>query len=216
MEIESEFEVGEIPNSLKYLKRNSIVQILQLSVASNDLTTNLKASREFPEGENGYFFYNSICIVREIAKQVKHISKNPELYKKFSRTTSQEFEILKSCLQPFEEKSLTKSVLKPIRDIHFHYQFKSIGTIKIDNLVNQLLNSETLEVGIKCNNHKLTSIRYNFADAFRNELLDSYLDNDITKDISTIVVSIVAFVDALLTDLAKHKNSNSPLLKNLA
>jgi hypothetical protein len=40
MEIVSEFESGVIPNSLKYLKQNSIIQILQLSVASNDLTTN--------------------------------------------------------------------------------------------------------------------------------------------------------------------------------
>lgn len=73
MKIQSEFETKEIPNSLKLLNEELIIQVIQLSCASNDLITNLNASGKFPEDENAYFFYNSICILREIAKQIKNI-----------------------------------------------------------------------------------------------------------------------------------------------
>jgi hypothetical protein len=206
MDIESDFKLGDIPNSLKNLDEENILQILQLSCASNDLVTNSSSLSKFPEGENAYFFYNSICIVREIAKLIDRMS-GSKLASLFSSNTSEEFKKLEKSLKPFDEDSLSKSVLKPIRDANVHYEFPtSKEDNKVLNLLNQLKSASTLEVGVKPDDCNLMSVRYTFADWFRNEYFNSHLNSGIVNEISVVSVGIVAFVDSLLADLVNYKH----------
>ena len=204
MSIESNYGIGEIPNSLKNLDEISILQIIRLSCASNDLATNTYSLRKFPRGENGYFFYNSISILREIAKLIKELS-NSKLYGVFSDNTVVEFSVLEKLLVPFHDKSLSKSVLKPIRDANFHYNFPNGNHDSlVKKLVSQLKSMEVLSVGVKPEEDDLLSIRYTFADWFRNEYINSHLDSGLVKSIATVSVGIVAFLDTLMADLQNN------------
>jgi len=206
MAIESDYVPRDIPNSLKNLDDESILQIVRLSCASNDLATNSNSLGKFPEGENGYFFYNSISIVREIAKLIKELSTS-SLKKYFSKHTLEQFQQLESSLVPFHEKSLSKSVLKPIRDVNFHYNFPSSGTYNsISELISTLKNMDNLNVGVKPKDNDLLSVRYTFADWFRNEYINSHLSSNLVNNIATVSVGIVAFLDSLMADLVKNSN----------
>ena len=204
--IESNYKSGEVPNALKNLEDENVLQLLRLSIASNDLASNFEALSKFPEKENGYFFYNSISIVRDIAKLVKELS-GSEFKKYFSTETSKSFDKLERNLVPFHDESLSKSVLKPIRDVNFHYGFpKTTSDKKLSELIGKLKDMKNLDVGVKLKDDKLMSIRYTYADWFRNEYINSHLSDDLVKQISKVSVEIVAFVDALLADLIESNN----------
>ncbi len=204
MSIESSYAHGEISNSLKNIDDISILQIIRLSCASNDLATNHYSIKMFPNGENGYFFYNSISIAREIAKLIKELS-GSKLSEVFSDNTAIQFHELETSLVPFHEKSLSKAVLKPIRDTNFHYNFpNSNQDTSVRELLSELKNMEKLNVGVKPEEGDLRSIRYTFADWFRNEYINSHLNSDLVSSIATISVGIVAFLDTLMADL--HNN----------
>lgn len=197
----SEYELGEIDNILKNISDASALQIIRLSMASNDLMSNHKAICHFPDNENGYFFYNSISIVREVAKLVAEIRES-KLVNIFSGRTQSSFEILKNNLLPFNEDSLSKSALKPIRDVNFHYKFPKISSdTKVSSLLQEIKNNEKLAVGVKPKEEDLRSIRYTYADWFRNEYINSHLSSEIVSVISSIAVEIVAFLDSLQADI---------------
>lgn len=201
MKQESEYVPEEIDNILKNISDASALQIIRLSTASNDLMSNHKAISHFPDNENGYFFYNSISIVREVAKLVTEIPKS-KLVNIFSGRTQSSFEILKKHLLPFNEDSLSKSALKPIRDVNFHYNFPKISSDTIvSSLLKEIKNNEKLEVGVKPKEEDLRSIRYTYADWFRNEYINSHLSSEIVSVISSIAIEIVAFLDSLQADI---------------
>jgi hypothetical protein len=207
MAIKSKYELLEIPNTLKNIEDENIIQIISLSCASNDLNSNLEALGKFPENEGEYFFHNSISIVREIAKLVNELSVS-ELKNYFSTNTEKSFKKLEGDLIPFHAESLSKSVLKPIRDVNFHYNFpKNSPDTTLSKLISKLKGLDTLDVGVKPKEDNIISIRYTYADRFLNEYINSHLDSDLVTQISTISVEILAFVDSLLADLIESNNN---------
>jgi len=204
MEQESEYIPRKVDNILKNLSNVNALQIIRLSTASNDLMSNHKALSYFSETENGYFFYNSISIVREVAKLVSEISKS-KLISVFSSKTEESFEILKDHLLSFNDDSLSKSALKPIRDVNFHYSFPTISTDrKVSSLLQEIKASDKLLVGVNPKKDGLLSIRYIYADWFRNEYINSHLSSETVNVISIIAVEIIAFLDSLQVDIMER------------
>lgn len=202
----SKYTSGKLSNPLSNLEERYILQILSLSCASNDLTSNHEAISKFPLDESVYFFYNSISIVREVAKLVVAISKS-DLSLYFSKQTELCFNNLRESLVPFEEGSLLKSILIPIRNANFHYSFPNgASNSKIMELLTELKSLEKLNVGVMRDENHLMSTRYEFANWFRNEYINSHLNNEVVETISTVSVEIIGFVDSLLADLMERKN----------
>jgi len=202
----SNYVPGVIENALKNLKDESLLHVICLSCASNDLISNYNAQNMFPENEKGYFFYNSISIVREIAKLVNKLS-DSKLKKYFSTNTSKSFDRLKDVLIPFHEESLSKSVLKPIRDFNFHYNFpQNPPDVTLSKLISKLKGKDSLEVAVKLKEDDLMSTRYTYADWFRNEYINSHLSSTLVKQIAITSFNIIEFVDLLLADLVESNN----------
>ena len=201
MSVESEYVSCKIDNIFKKLNDDDALLILRLSSASNDLMSNFAAMKHFPKNENEYFLFNCISIVREIANLMKGAPwQSVELM--FSEDTHSSFKALKECLCPFDEKSLTKSVLKPIRDVHFHYSFPNLNKdVNLSNMVEKIKALDKLNVGKSCENKGVLSFRYTFADEFKNEYISSHLSSDLVHRISSISVEIVAFLDSLQFDI---------------
>ena len=201
MRRESNYSEGSFANPLVKLEDNTILKIVRLSCASNDLTSNHEAIKAFPKGENGYFFFNSISIVREVAKLVKEIA-NSDIRQLFSDNTEACFKKLETRLIPFDNESLSRSVLKPIRDSNFHYTFpEASSNERVSELLVELRESKELDVGVLPEENHLMSIRYTFAERFRNEYINSHLDNDIVMIVSEVTVGIIEFLDTLFDDL---------------
>jgi hypothetical protein len=201
MKQDSEYVPREIDNILKNISDASVLQIIRLSTASNDLMSNHKAISHFPENENGCFFYNSISIVREVAKLVTEMS-NSKIINIFTDRTQSSFNMLKEHLLPFNEGSLSKSALKPIRDVNFHYKFpKSSTDTKVSSLLKEIKGIDKLTVGVKPTKEDLASIRYTYADYFRNEYINSHLSTELVSTVSSVAVEIVAFLDSLQVDV---------------
>jgi hypothetical protein len=113
MDIESHFNNGVIANFLTNMDEVDILYLIRFSLASNDLISNLDALEPISKQEKSYFFYNSVSIVREIAKLVDEISSSSGFEATFSDDTAKSFNKLNENLKPFNEESLSKSVLKP-------------------------------------------------------------------------------------------------------
>lgn len=205
--MKSKYAKGFTENFSKNLDSKNLLNLIGLLIASNDLLTNIEAIEKFPENENSYFFYNSISIVRELALLVIEIEKS-NLHEKFSKNTGDLFEKLKSELTPFHEKSLVKSVLKPIRDFTFHYNLsKTKDTKKLDAIVKELKALEEIEVGLSPNKHSPIGQRYTFADRFRSDFVNQFLTKEIVSKVSIISVDVVCFADSLMADLAHKKKT---------
>ena len=71
-------------------------------------------------------------------------------------------------------------------------------------LITELKNLDSLSVGEKPKEDKISPIRYTFADWFRDKYINNYLDETLVKQISTVSSDIVFFVDSLLFDLTKN------------
>ena len=201
MKKNSEYVPCEIDNILKNISDESVLQVIRLSIASNDLMSNHKAIIHFPENESGYFFYNSVSILREVAKLVTEMS-GSKIVNLFTERTQSSFSILKKHLLPFDDGSLSKSALKPIRDVNFHYKFpKSSTDSTVRSLLKEIKGIDKLAVGVKPTKEDLLSIRYTYADWFRNEYINSHLSTELVSLISGIAVEIVAFLDSLQVDI---------------
>ena len=201
MSTDSKYSSETLKNPLTDLEDDFVIQIVRLACASNDLVTNHEALSKFPSGENSYFFYNSISIVRETAKLALELSESDSL-RFFSTETRNYFTKLSDALTPFDDGSLTKSVLKPIRDVNFHYKFPDVKTdTALVALTAQLKDAPKLAVAVDPDKDHLMTMRYTFADWFRNEYIDTHLDGEIAKTISEVCVVLVAFLDSLLADL---------------
>ncbi len=209
MSIKSRYGSGKISNILKNLEDKNVLYVIDLSCASNDLASNVEVLNTFPQGESEYFFYNSISIVREIAKLIKELSAS-ELKNYFSLDTVKTFEELATDLTPFDDGSLSKSVLIPIRNHNFHYNFHQSKSDKtISKLISKLKEMKNLSVDFKATDDTLLSIRYTYADWFRTEYMNSHLNSASVQQITAITVKIISFVDSLLKDLLPN-NDEAP------
>ena len=203
--MESEFKPGRIDNVLQILCDEQALLFLGLSTACNDLMINLDAIGKFPISDNSYFFYSSIAIVRELALLVVKIEK-ANFLGSTSETSKKLFEELHLGLSSFEDESLVKSTLKPIRDLTFHYNFGSSSQRKaIVSLLHRLRNEEKLDVGLKAGVENPLGQRYTFADNFRSEIVNQFLSKEIVSKISVIAVNAGCFVDSAISDLLEKQ-----------
>lgn len=199
--MESKYTPSVARNVFVGLNSDESLKVLGLCLASNDLVSNLEAIRLIPESENSYFLYNSIAIVREIAKLVTRI-KASTLSRRFSEGTHTAFQELVATLVPYHDTSLSKSVLKPIRDVTFHYDFtQSTEGAGWASILDELKKSKELDVGLVPDEHSILGQRYLFADAIRTHYVNRHLTTEIVSKISAVAVGIGVFVDSLLTDL---------------
>jgi hypothetical protein len=202
---ESIFKKQEIENFLKKINDEQALYFLGLTLAANDLALNVDALNKFPSPENIYFFTISISIIREVASLIKNINSS-ELSKTFSEISRVKIKKLESDLASFENFSLTKSTLKPVRDHTFHYNYmKSNERSKISSCLYQLREKKSLEVGLIPDTRNILAQRYLFADEFRSNFINQFLSESVVTKISTIAVDLIAFVDSITADLLMFK-----------
>jgi hypothetical protein len=199
---------GSINNFLSDLTDDDALQILALAMAANDLTSCHKALRSSPEHEQIYFF--ALSILRELAKVVSDISKN--FNRAASRDTQNILAKLSSTLTQFDDDSLVRSVLKPVRDMTFHYSYKNVGNDSFaltQTAVAEVKSKESLSVSFDTSNSGLLENRYEFADEFRANLINQRLSTDLVAQISKTAVDVMELVDSLVHDLSCKTNSPS-------
>ena len=201
--MESRFTATPIGNILHPLSDDDALRVIALSSAANDLTLNLEALRRFPESENMYFFVTSLSILRELAKLVSNIEESCFRGRMSSETRTLLQEV-NSKLASFEAGSLVKNVLKPLRDVTFHYDYvNTTGPAKplIRQALSQIKAEKLLEVGFDAEGKSVLGQRYDFADRFRSSMLNQVLNSGLVSTLSTVAGNVVALVDSLLADL---------------
>lgn len=199
--MDSDFELGEVENIFRILSEEESFFVIGLALVSNDLMLNHKSLCEYTDDENIYFFISSISIIRELAALLMEIDKS-RLPKLFSDNTNKLYGALKNELQSFDDDSLTKSVLKPLRNLTFHYNFlKSKESEVLKSSLIDLKNQDTIRVKVSKNSKSLIGQRYTFATSFRTTITNNFLNSEITSKISEIAVNTGYFVDSLLNDL---------------
>lgn len=205
--MQPKYQPETVDNFISSLDVEDSLYLVSLCLASNDLVLNLDAIGNFHESENSYFFYSSIAIVREIAHLVIRPDKS-NISQKFSRNTAELLRELKEKLAPFNDESLVKSVLKPIRDMTFHYDFAGPKyRSKFEAALQNLREQKRIEIGIAPDQHSPLGHKYTFADKFRSECVNSFLSEEVVPSISTISAGVVAFVDSLMADLVGIKSA---------
>ncbi len=205
--MESKYKPEVIDNVFRALDDKQSLYLMGLSLASNDLSINLDSLDRYPDNERIYFFSNSISIIRELAHLVVEVDKS-DLTQMFSKDTKDLFELLKSDLVPFNNASnnasLVKTVLKPIRDFSFHYNYnltKSNEMCKIESVLSQIRKEHNISIGLSQRESSLLGQRYAYADSFRTNVTNQFLTADIVSKISDVTVNILSFVDSLVNDL---------------
>ena len=199
--MDSNYESKVIDNIFKELDDKQSLYLMGLSLASNDLAINIDLLERYPEGENFYFFSNSISIIRELAKLVNEVDKSG-LTQYFSENTKSQFDFIKSDLAPFDDVSLVKNVLKPIRDISFHYNFNELKKKdKIETVLYQIRNENEILISFMKDKNSPLGQRYTYADLFRTNVCNQFLTRDIVSKLSTIARRIMSFVDSLVNDI---------------
>ncbi len=203
--MESDFIQGTIPNVLQILCDEQALLLMDLSIASNDLAINVDAIGRFPITDNSYFFYSSISIVREIAKLVVKVE-DSNFLTSFSSNSKHMFSELHAELCSFEDESLAKQTLKPIRDLTFHYNIgESSARNNVVSALHQLREENKLEIGLKAGVENPLGQRYTFADKFRSDVINQFLSNELVSRISALSVNIGCLVDSLIADLVEKQ-----------
>lgn len=195
------YKDGFIKNIFKQLDDKSSLCLIGICLASNDIVLCAEQLDKFGDEEKTYFFAISLSILREVAKIISKVD-NLTIKNNFSKKSNALFENLKNELLPFHEETLTKGILKPVRDHIFHYDFlKSRQYEKLISLLYDTKKEKELKIRIDADTELLFRHRFTFADIFRNEFINSFLSKDLVTTVSTISVNIVAFTDSVLADL---------------
>ena len=197
----SPYESGFARNVFQQLDTECSLCVLGLCLASHDIVLHYSLIDNSEAGEKNHHFAASLSILREIAKMVEPIEKLA-FATRFSQGTKDLLQDLKRDLQPFQDNSLTKGTLKPIRDFTFHYDFTRVDQNKIDSLIDEIKKEKKLEFRAKSDDNSILRNRYTFADAFRSKLMESYLTKDLVSKITVATMNVIAFTDSLLYDLA--------------
>ena len=197
----SPYESGFAKNVFQQLDTECSLCVLGLCLASHDIALHHSLIVKSEAGEQYYHFAASLSILREIAKMVEPIEKLA-FATRFSQGTKDLLQDLKRDLQPFQDNSLTKGTLKPIRDFTFHYDFTKVDQNKIDSLLDEIKKEKKLEFRARSDDNSILRHRYTFADAFRSKLVASYLTEDIMDQITVAAMNAIAFTDSLLADLS--------------
>ena len=197
----SPYESGFAKNVFQQLDTECSLCVLGLCLASHDIALHHSLIDKSEAGEKNYHFAASLSILREIAKMVEPIEKLA-FATRFSQETKDLLQDLKRDLQPFQDNSLTKGTLEPIRNITFHYDFGKADRSRIDSLLAEIRKEPELKVRASSGDNSILRYRYTFADAFRSNLVASYLTKDVVDEITIATVNVIAFTDSLLADLS--------------
>lgn len=197
----SPYESGILKNVFQQLDTECSLCLLSLCLASNDMVFHTKQIDSDEAEEKNYHFAALLSILREVAKMVKTIDSRA-FATRFSQETKDLLQNLKRDLQPFHGNSLSKGTLKPIRDITFHYDFTEAKNERIPPLLAKIKKEHELKVRANSGDDSILRCRYTFADAFRSQLVDSYLTEELAGKIAEAVVNAMAFTDSLLADLS--------------
>ncbi len=198
----SPYESGFVNNVFQQLDTECSLCVLSLCLASHDIALHRMLMDNSEDEEASYYFPASLSILREVAKIVEPIEKLA-FTTRFSQKTKDLLQDLKRDLQPFQDNSLTKGTLKPIRDFTFHYDFTKADQNKIESLLAQIKKEQELRVRANSGENSILRYRYTFADAFRSQLVSSYLTKDVVDQIAVATVNVIAFTDSLLADLSR-------------
>ena len=199
--MDSRFETNEIENFLSVLDDEDTLYVIGLSLAANDLISNVETLSRTPESENLYFFVTSLSIVRELAKLVTKMD-GARFLEHLSDHSKDLFNKIKKELNPFEKDTLVKDVLKPLRDITFHYNYsepskRALIDVALSNLkANNIIKVEFIKDG-----KSPLDQRYTYADNFRADMVNQLLNKELVSKITEVTVNIIAFVDSLLSDI---------------
>lgn len=197
----SPYETGFVKNVFQQLDPECSLCILGLCLASHDIAWHRTLMDNSKPREANYHFAVALSILREVAKIVEPIDKLA-FATRFSQNTKDLLRDLKRDLQPFQDNSLAKGTLKPIRDVTFHYDFAKADQNRIGSLLAEIKNEHELKVRASSGDNSVLRYRYTFADAFRSKLVESYLTKDLVDKITGDAVNVITFTDSLLADLA--------------
>lgn len=122
---------------------------------------------------------------------------------------------LNSKLASFDQGSLSKDVLKPLRDTTFHYYEYGKANADVRELLNvaveKMKNRQSLDVGFDSSEMGLLNHRYIFANDFRSELIKQLLTTDRVAQLSVAAVEVLELADSLLDDLLRRSSSKSSM-----
>lgn len=195
----------QLSNVFQRLSDDDALYLLGLSLAANDLMSNLDVLKNTPDSEHLYFFIVSISILRELASLVNDVDKTGFL-DLVSDESRKRFALVRKDLLPFNEGALVKSTLKPIRDVTFHYNYSNSKTrAQLVNVLETLRKDDSIVVGCDEDADTVLGQRYVYADKFRSELVQQYLNSDLVAKVSTVAVNIMCFVDSAIADVSVKK-----------
>jgi hypothetical protein len=197
----SSYEGGFAKNVFQQLDTECSLCVLSLCLASHDIAWHRTLMDNSADEEASYHFAASLSILREVAKIVEPIDKLA-FTTRFSQKTRDLLRDIKSALHPFQDDSLTKGALKPIRNVTFHYDLAKADQNKTGPLLAEMKKEQELRVRANSGDNSILRYRYTFADAFRNKLVDSYLTKDVVGQITVAAVNLIAFTDSLMFDLS--------------
>ncbi len=202
--MENKYKEASIKNVFKLLSDDSSLWFLGLCLASNDIFSFQKQKNNYRDEEETYHFSITLSILRELAKLIS-TAENVGIKKYFSSNTKDLFSELEQELKSFEEDSLAKGVLKPIRDTTFHYDFsKNNDKEKLLPFLEDLRKESELQVKIDPENTSILGQSYYFADIFRHKFHFNLLTKELVGKLSTVTCAVFAFVDSLLADLLSN------------
>jgi hypothetical protein len=196
------YEGGFAKNVFRQLDTECSLCVLGLCLASHDIALHRTLIDNSEDEEGSYHFAVSLSILREVAQIIKQID-NLALKMHFSQKTSGLLDDLKRDLMPIQDDSLIKGSLRPIRNLTFHYDFTKADQEKIGPLLADMKNERELKVRASSGDNSILRYRYTFADAFRSQLVASYLTKDVVAQITVAAVNVIAFTDSLLADLSQ-------------
>ena len=203
----NKYEERNIKNIFKLLGDDCSLWFLGLCLASNDISSFTKQKNNYRDEEETYHFSITLSILRELAKLIS-TAENVGIKKYFSSNTEDLFSELEQELKSFEEDSLTKGVLKPIRDTTFHYDFsKNNDKENLLPFLEDLRKESELQVKVDPEDTSILGQSYYFADIFRHKFHFSLLTEELIGKLTTVTCAVFAFVDSLSADLSNNKPS---------
>ena len=200
----SDYVVEDLGNIFKNIPDSVLRWIIALSMAANDLVLNVKMMRHFDDlpPESHYFFRLSLSHLREIAKILSSYNKMEEIryfLRCLDKETRKIYKKITKLLVPFEESSITKKVLVPIRSYCFHYPREKDKEYK--DWPAFLKTFSKIGVRFNKNEESVMRTRYLFVDHIVSDKVNKHLSKDITDKISYVAFYVVEFVDSILAIL---------------
>ncbi len=184
--------------------------IAALAMAANDLSLNIKHIREYGDHvEANYFFRLSFAHLREIAKVIGEGARNKEIksfVEKLDKDTQVIYEDIVNSIGQFNERSLTKVVLRPIRNECFHYPDINGREAYFKDLPKLLKALEKKRVRFSETDTSMLGHRYLFADAVVGFMVNSRLSKEVVDQISNVAMKIIQLVDYSLEYLKRQNN----------